>query len=197
MKMTERLVSRLGLNTWTLVGTGVLLALFVGCGSGDSADGSGEEPDEQEPDDQEPDGPMCEASDEEESACSDGEDDDCDGFVDCLDSECDGESCGDGLTCAGGACRKPCEEGDEDCVPELPGFDNVQVTVHGDTAIIEFEPILGARDYRIYPEPDPSDWLIGEAGEVGVKDGIYRCAGDTVFQAREHDEANMFDCSVE
>lgn len=147
---------------------------------------------------------MCEASDEEESACNDGEDDDCDGFVDCLDSECDGESCGDGLTCAGGACRKPCEAeagaggaAGGDCVPELPGFDNVQVTVHGDTAIIEFEPIFGARDYRIYPEPDPSDWLIGEEGEVGVQDGIYRCAGDTVFQAREHDEANLFDCSLE
>ena len=84
--MTERLLTRLRLNTWTLVGSGVLLALSVGCSSGDSTDGAGDpddqEPDDQEPDDQEPDGPMCEASDEEESACSDGADDDCDGFVD-------------------------------------------------------------------------------------------------------------------
>lgn len=194
-RLGSRLGSRLGLYSRTLISTWVLLGLFQGCGSEEGADASGD-PDEQEPDEQEPDEPMCEASNEEEAACSDGEDDDCDGFVDCLDSECDGESCGDGLSCLGGACRKPCEAGDEDCVPELPPFENVQVTVRGDTAIIEFEPILGALDYRIYPEPDPADWLIGEDGEVGVKDAIYRCAGDRVFQAREHDEANLFECSL-
>ena len=142
-----------------------------------------------------PAGPTCSARAATENACSGGVDDDCDGYIDCLDSECDGQACGDGLTCSGGACRKACAGG-QSCVPELPTIQNVRVKTHGDTALIEFEPIAGARDYRIYPEPAASDWLIGESGEVGVKNGIYRCAGDRVFQAREADPASLFDCSL-
>lgn len=170
---------------------GVIALWLVGCGSSDGSDaapgkpGPGPDP-----------GPMCKAEAASEAACSGGIDDDCDGYVDCLDSECDGQACGDGLSCSGGACRKPCAAGDTTCVPELPTIQNVKVTTRGDTAIIEFEPIAGALDYRIYPEPDPANWLIGGSGEVGVKDGIYRCAGDRVFQDRALDDANLFDCSI-
>src|SRR5690349_6701202 len=52
-------------------------------------------------------GPMCMPSAPNELSCTGGVDEDCDGFADCLDTECDGQPCGDGLTCAGGACRKP------------------------------------------------------------------------------------------
>ena len=141
-------------------------------------------------------GPTCKPIATTETACSGGVDDDCDGFVDCLDSECDGKPCGNGLTCTGGACRKPCAAGDATCVPELPPIQNVKVTTRGDTATIDFEPVAGALDYRIYPEPAAGDWLIGAGGEVGVKNGIYRCAGDRVFQAREADTANSFDCAI-
>ncbi len=141
-------------------------------------------------------GPMCTPVAATETACSGGVDDDCDGFVDCLDTECDGKPCGDGLTCSGGACRKPCAPGAA-CVPELPAIQNVRVTTHGDTAVLDFEPVAGAADYRIYPEPaSEAEWLIGGSGEVGVKNGIYRCAGDRVFQPREADVANNFDCSL-
>jgi hypothetical protein len=141
-------------------------------------------------------GPTCTPTATTEAAtCGNGVDDDCDGFVDCLDSDCDGQACGAGLTCSGGACRAPCAAGTT-CVPELPTIQNVKVTTRGDTATIEFEPIAGALDYRIYPEPTAGDWLIGANGEVGVKNGIYRCAGDRVFQAREADTANLFDCSL-
>jgi hypothetical protein len=141
-------------------------------------------------------GPTCTLVAASESVCSGGSDEDCDGFVDCLDTDCDGQPCGDGLTCTGGACRKPCQSGDKSCLPELPPLENVRVTTHGDTAIIEFEPVAGALDYRIYPEPDPADFLVGDGGEVGVKNGIYRCAGDRPYQAREADDANLFDCSI-
>ncbi len=141
-------------------------------------------------------GPMCKAVATTETTCSGGVDDDCDGFVDCLDSECDGKPCGDGLTCAGGACRKPCAAGATDCVPELPLLQNVKVTTRGDTATIDFEPVAGALDYRIYPEPAAADWLIGANGEVGAKNAIYRCAGDRVFQDRASDTANLFACSI-
>jgi hypothetical protein len=139
---------------------------------------------------------MCHASATSETTCSGGVDDDCDGFVDCLDNECDGQPCGDGLTCSGGACRKPCAAGATDCVPELPAIQNVKVTTRGDTVTIDFEPVAGALDYRIYPEPAGSDWLIGAAGEVGVKNGIYRCAGDRVFRDRKADQGSLFDCGL-
>jgi hypothetical protein len=143
-----------------------------------------------------PPGPTCTPVAISETTCSGGVDDDCDGFVDCLDSDCEGQACGNGLTCMGGACRKPCAAGDATCVPELPPIQNVKVTTHGDTVTIDFEPVAGALDYRIYPEPAAGDWLIGASGEVGVKNGIYRCAGDRVFQAREADSANNFDCAI-
>jgi hypothetical protein len=140
-------------------------------------------------------GPTCTPVAATETTCSGGVDDDCDGYPDCLDTDCDGQPCGDGLTCSGGACRAPCPPG-VSCVPDLPTIQNVHVTTRGDTALIEFEPVAGAIDYRIYPEPDPANWLIGANGEVGVHNGIYRCAGDRVFQAREADDANMFDCAI-
>ena len=143
-----------------------------------------------------PPGPMCKAAATTEATCSGGVDDDCDGFIDCLDSECDGKPCGDGLTCSGGACRKPCAAGATDCVPELPVIQNVKVTTRGDTVTLDFEPVAGAVDYRIYPEPAAADWLIGSAGEVGVKNGIYRCAGDRVFRDRKADQGALFDCAI-
>lgn len=170
-------------------------ALFLaGCGS--SGETNGAPAQTPGPGKTPPDAPSCEPAASSESACRDGKDEDCDGFKDCLDSDCDGQSCGDGLTCSGGACRKPCAPGDDTCLPELPPITNVQVTIRGDTAIIEFEPVAGALDYRIYPEPSEADWLIGKDGSVGVKDGIYRCAGDGVFQDRESDDANLFDCAL-
>ena len=132
-----------------------------------------------------------------EATCSGGADDDCDGFIDCLDTDCDGQACGNGLTCSGGACRKPCAAGSANCVPELPVIQNVKVTTRGDTATIDFEPVAGAVDYRIYPEPaNAADWLIGTNGEVGVKNAIYRCAGDRVFRDRKADQSALYDCSI-
>jgi hypothetical protein len=143
-----------------------------------------------------PAGPMCTPVATSETSCSGGVDDDCDGFIDCLDTDCDGQPCGAGLTCSGGACRQPCAAGDASCVPELPVIQNVKVVTRGDTVTMDFEPVAGAVDYRIYPEPAATDWLIGAAGEVGVKNGVYRCAGDRVFQDRAADSANLFDCSL-
>jgi len=139
-------------------------------------------------------GPTCIPLATSEVTCSGGTDDDCDGYVDCLDTDCDGQVCGNGLTCSGGACRAPCTG--TNCVPELPVIQNVKVTTHGDTATIDFEPVAGAVDYRIYPEPADTDWLIGAAGEVGVKNGVYRCAGDRVFTDRKNDQGALYDCSI-
>src|SRR5690242_6895209 len=50
-----------------------------------------------------PPGPACKPAAATETTCSGAGDDDCDGFVDCLDSDCEGKSCGNGLTCMAGA----------------------------------------------------------------------------------------------
>ena len=65
-----------------------------------------------------------------ETQCANQKDDDCDGFVDCLDSDCEAKSCGSGgaLVCTAGACLQP-----SDGLPELPRIDNVRVTQRGDT----------------------------------------------------------------
>ncbi|HEX6273533.1 MAG TPA: hypothetical protein VFZ53_10840, partial [Polyangiaceae bacterium] len=135
---------------------------------------------------------MCSASAPSEASCGDGADDDCDGFTDCLDPDCEAQACGAaGLTCAGGACVGPGAGG----LPDLPRIDNLRVIQRGDTTIVEFEPVPGARDYRIYTLPKPEDVLVGANGELAVKNAIYRCGGDRPFQARKDDDGFLYDAS--
>ena len=135
----------------------------------------------------------CMASGATESKCDDGTDDDCDGYTDCLDPDCDTKACGSsGSSCTGGACLAPGANG----LPELPRIDNVRVTQRGDTAIVEFEPVANARDYRIYAMPKTEDVLVGQNGEVAVKNAIYRCAGDRPFTARKDDHGAHYDASL-
>ncbi len=137
--------------------------------------------------------PACEPTGTSEQQCSDGVDDDCDGYVDCRDNECEGQTCGSdsSLTCTAGACLAQAPG-----LPELPPISNVRVTMNADTSLIEFEPIVGARDYRVYPLPKDEDVLVGEDGEVVVQNAIYRCAGDRPFVRREDDAAGFFDASL-
>lgn len=136
--------------------------------------------------------PNCKASDTTEAQCIDGKDDDCDGFVDCLDTDCDGQSCGDGLSCLAGACLGP------GTLPELPRIENLVPIVRGDTAIISFEAVEGALDYRIYPLPADEDVLVGAEGEVVIRDAIYRCSGARPRVDRRQGELkSFFDVSIE
>jgi hypothetical protein len=137
-------------------------------------------------------GQVCEATAQVEQGCSNDADEDCDGFTDCLDNECDGQQCGvgDGYTCLAGACLKP------GALPPLPRIDNLRVTMHGDTAIIDFEGVAGARDYRVYTLPADEDVLVGEQGEVAIRNAIYRCSGERPRFDREHDAINQFDRSI-
>jgi hypothetical protein len=51
---------------------------------------------------------------------------------------------------------------------------NVIATMHGDTAYVTFDPIAGAKDYRVYPAPVGMDVDAG----TPIPNAIYRCAGD-------------------
>jgi hypothetical protein len=116
-------------------------------------------------------GTTCTKSSSTETSCSGSADDDCDGLVGCLDPDCEGKACGSGVTCVAGAClgKSP--------LPELPLFDNLAVTVRGDTAIVDFSPVLGAKDYRVYRLPADGDVLVGSNKDVVVRNAVYRCGG--------------------
>jgi len=137
-------------------------------------------------------GPVCEPTASSEAVCGDGSDDDCDGQADCLDADCAGATCrDDGSTCVAGGCV--C---DGCTLAELPPIDNVRVNVTGDTAIVEFEPVDGALDYRIYPLPPPDSVSIDADGRPVIENAIYRCAGDRPVVYRESDPAGFFDASL-
>ena len=135
-------------------------------------------------------GPACTPASDSETNCSDGADDDCDGFIDCLDSDCEGKACGDSVTCLAGACLG------KGALPELPRIESLVPTIRGDTAIIDFAAVMGAADYRIYPLPAPDDILVGPNGEVAVRNAVYRCGGALPREDRRTDGINRFDVSL-
>jgi hypothetical protein len=63
-------------------------------------------------------------------------------------------------------------------LPGVPAtLTNVVAKVHGDAVGIDFDPVDGAVDYRVYPLPAASDVTVGADLRVTVHDAIYRCAG--------------------
>jgi hypothetical protein len=193
-------------NAYSLTAFSVLgLALAGGCGSGSKTPDSGSAGSGNAPSNTAgtgsntagtssmPVGPVCKASSSSEAECSDGKDDDCDGFPDCLDPDCESKACGaadSGRSCLAGGCIGA---GD---LPTLPRIDNVVATVRGDTAIIDFSAVDKALDYRIYTLPDPDKILVGDDGQVSVKDAIYRCAGAMPRDNRQKDQINRFATSL-
>jgi len=122
-----------------------------------------------------------------ETSCGDHADDDCDTFIDCLDPDCDTRSCDPGrpdVTCTAGACV------DATALPAVARLDNVRVTMRTDTAIIDFEPFAGARDYRVYALPAREDVSIAASGEVSIRNAVYRCGGDRPMWRRQDDIAS-------
>lgn len=63
-------------------------------------------------------------------------------------------------------------------VPLLPKLKNVVAVVDDDRAAVTFEPVEGARDYRVYPLPAAGDVQVSSTGAVAIKNALYRCAGD-------------------
>jgi hypothetical protein len=63
-------------------------------------------------------------------------------------------------------------------LPELPPIDNVVSRVRGDTLLVDFSAVDGAKDFRIYPLPDSKNVLVGADGSLVVRDAVYRCGGD-------------------
>jgi hypothetical protein len=63
-------------------------------------------------------------------------------------------------------------------LPDLPLLAHVQAVVQGNSATISFDPVAGAKDYRVYVLPQKSDIRLGQDGSLaGINDATYRCAG--------------------
>jgi hypothetical protein len=108
-----------------------------------------------------------------ETSCSGGVDEDCDGQIDCADTDCNGMDCGaPGYTCSLGGCVTT------GVLPELPTLTNVETTVNGSSVEIAFDPIDGARDYRVYAFPDVADVTVDADGRITVRNATYRYAGN-------------------
>jgi hypothetical protein len=63
-------------------------------------------------------------------------------------------------------------------LPALPAIANVVAKTVDDDVNLTFDPVDGARDYRVYILPDDKDITSDATGHITVKNAIYRCAGD-------------------
>jgi hypothetical protein len=74
-------------------------------------------------------------------------------------------------------------------LPALPKMTNVNAAATDDNVHIAFDPVDGARDYRVYALPDDKDISSDGSGHVTIKNAIYRCAGDRQAPLTNQDNA--------
>ncbi len=63
-------------------------------------------------------------------------------------------------------------------LPPLPELTNVVAYQRSDSVGIDFDPVDGAQDYRVYPLPDDSQITKNADGSITIPNAIYRCSGD-------------------
>jgi hypothetical protein len=68
--------------------------------------------------------------------------------------------------------------GVQTALPQLPTLTNVWALENDDSAEVMFDPVDGAKDYRVYPLPNDGDINVSAGGQVVVHNGTYRCAGN-------------------
>jgi hypothetical protein len=71
-----------------------------------------------------------------------------------------------------------CDDGEvlRSPLPELPELARVEGIVRGEGVSLRFEPVDGARDYRVYALPSAD--VVSTDGGLHVENATYRCAGD-------------------
>jgi hypothetical protein len=85
---------------------------------------------------------------------------------------------GAGVPGTGGVPSMGVDTSVQTALPPLPKMANVKATAIHESVEISFEPVDGARDYRVYALPADGDVSSDGAGHVTVKNALYRCAGD-------------------
>jgi hypothetical protein len=61
--------------------------------------------------------------------------------------------------------------------PKLPTLTNLTGILREDSVAMDFDPVEGAKDYRIFPLPKDGDVSVDSGGLVVVQGATYRCAG--------------------
>lgn len=69
-----------------------------------------------------------------------------------------------------------CQDVDSPLAP-LPEFVRVEGAVRGSGVSLSFEPVPGARDYRVYTLPS-ADAVVADADGQHIEGAVYRCGGD-------------------
>src|SRR5258706_9845697 len=68
---------------------------------------------------------------------------------------------------------------DDTGLPKLPTMTHVAALVRGNIVSLSFDPVPGAKDYRIYELPMKSDIRLKPDGSLdGITNATYRCAGE-------------------
>ena len=80
----------------------------------------------------------------------------------------------------------------EPCMSPLPRLPDVQVTMRGDTAILEFPGVPAAADYRVFVMPEASALERDDQGRQIVRDAIYRCAGKRTVADRSEEYGALY-----
>jgi hypothetical protein len=62
-------------------------------------------------------------------------------------------------------------------LPDLPELIGVRARVRGDNVAIAFDPVDGAKDYRVYVLPERGSVSVDASGDASIVNGTYRCAG--------------------
>jgi hypothetical protein len=94
----------------------------------------------------------------------------------------DGGSMGNGIFGGGGALEAgvvvaQMNAGPPTKLPPLPALTSVVATQREDSVGIDFDPVEGAIDYRVYPLPADGSIAVNSDGSTTVTNAIYRCAG--------------------
>ena len=89
---------------------------------------------------------------------------------------------------------QPAPSVSQNSLPALPTLQNVQVLVNGSSANITVDPVDNAVDYRVYVMPDKANIVLNSDGTLaGVKNAIYRCAGQRVAPpVAKDDQSTIF-----
>ncbi len=62
-------------------------------------------------------------------------------------------------------------------LPSLPTLTNVIGIMREDSVGLDFDPVDGALDYRVYALPNDQDITVNGDGSITAKNAVYRCAG--------------------
>lgn len=157
----------------TRIGPGFVLVTLiaaVGCGGDDSANASASATGGSDP-----------ITDTSASVATDPSLDSSDGGTTGAGSTADGSTGGADTDDTGdtGPVDVVCDDGRvlRSPLPALPELARVEGLVRGEGVALQFEPVDGARDYRVYALPTADAVSVAD-GELHIQAATYRCAGD-------------------